>query len=686
MRVRYAVWGFISGLSLWPLPGSVRAQPDPSHTDGATSTATSAEPTLDVVDIRAPERREGPLVPPADSRIPLSGRTVRYETLGQVLLEVPGVHIFRTGGVGRRQSLSIRGSEFDQVVVLIDDVPLIGPDRGPVDFGAIPLDGFERVEVFYDSAPIRWGGGTIGGVVRLVPAQSPSKEAQLEAGAGSFDTYRGRVQARGSTDRFGGTLSGGYLRSDNDFFFVDDAGTLLGPEPADDDVIRRRQNAQIERGDGFAYGTWDFGVHRLALLGWVVHQEAGAPGTALQPSTESDEVRTRAFGSLGYRLRTAVAGRGLDVFATLALGWDRLRFRDPLGRIGQLREDSRDLFTSFEGRTGAFFQVTPWMNLGATVFHRWDDLQPNDALAMPAVPPSSRHTTTIASEVSLAEQVGDVPVSLRASVSGTFTRAEIANQRLMGIESSVVDESAPFFRVEAGAQPIRGLRLSSKVSSGIRLPTSLELFGDRNTIQGAFDLEPERSVTVDGRARYGRKLGPMDLVVDAALFWRRVDDLILARRTSQFQIAFENARDGEVVGTQLQLDVGLFGVVRATGNFTWQDASFDNRGFSRQQPLRVPLRLWSRLGVTPPLAPSFVQMHGFVELDHRSGFFPDSANLVEQPSFTSWNAGVEARFWEERLIASVVGSNLTDARGIDLLGFPLMSRFVQGSIRWRVEL
>jgi hypothetical protein len=80
VRVRYAVWGFISGLSLWPLPGSVRAQPGPSQPDGATSTSTSAEPTLDVVDIRAPERREGPLVPRADAGIPLSGRTVRYET------------------------------------------------------------------------------------------------------------------------------------------------------------------------------------------------------------------------------------------------------------------------------------------------------------------------------------------------------------------------------------------------------------------------------------------------------------------------------------------------------------------------------------------------------------------------------------------------------------------------------
>ncbi|MEO1234302.1 MAG: Plug domain-containing protein, partial [Myxococcota bacterium] len=100
--------------------------------------------------------------------IDLQDRPLRFETLGDVMAEVPGVVLFRQGGRGASQFLSIRGAAFDQTLVLIDDVAVTGPDRGAVDLSLFPVDGFSRVEIYRGSAPIRYGTGTVGGVVHLV--------------------------------------------------------------------------------------------------------------------------------------------------------------------------------------------------------------------------------------------------------------------------------------------------------------------------------------------------------------------------------------------------------------------------------------------------------------------------------------------------------------------------------------
>ncbi|MGF1507979.1 MAG: TonB-dependent receptor [Myxococcota bacterium] len=662
---------------------------DPEGLGGSDETASgtleAVEGGLDVITVQGRDARDAPLSPRGDALIELQNRPLRFETLGDVLLEAPGIHVFNAGGIAATQSVSVRGSEFDQVTVLVDDVPLVGPDRGQFDFGIFPLDGFQGVEVFYDSAPIRYGGGTIGGVIRLIPKRIEQGQAIAEAGAGSFDTYRTRGQIEAASPSFSGVLSGGYLRSDNDFFFLDDGGTLLGPEAENDDTVERRENAQVQRTNGFGYGTWESGPHRLALLGLVFHQEAGAPGAALNVSTESDEVRTQAFGSLGYRLRTAVAGMELDAFATAAVGRDRLRFRDPLGRIGLGQEDSRDVFLSVDARGGAFLRVAPWLNVGSTVFYRMDDLRPNDEFAVPGDQPSSRDTLTVAGEVLLTAVGAPIPMSLRTSVSGTFTEARISTSRLQETQVSEISDSVPFFRIEGRLEPFPWLELTSKVSSGIRLPTSLELFGNRNTIRGAFDLEPERSLAADAGVRLATTFGPLDVVVDASVFWRRVRDLILARRTSQFQITFENAREGETLGLEALTRFDLFDQLTFTTNVTWLDAPFDNRGFDRQQPLRIPVRVFHQTRVRFPISTFLNELSFLGEVAHRSGFFPDSANLVDQPSFTSINAGAQASFWADRFTFAVVGSNLTDARGIDLLGFPLMSRFIEATLRWRTD-
>ena len=115
------------------------------------------------------------------------------------------------------------------------------------------------------------------------------------------------------------TLAGGYLRADNDFEYLDNNSTFAIES---DDTLRRRQNAEVDQANGFGYLTWEEGAHRVALLGLLIHQDRGVPGPATVQSLESEQERTRAFGSLGYRYRGDLLGLPLNAFATLGAGRD----------------------------------------------------------------------------------------------------------------------------------------------------------------------------------------------------------------------------------------------------------------------------------------------------------------------------------------------------------------------------
>ena len=59
--------------------------------------------------------------------------------LGEVLDRQPGLRVSRQGGLGSFATASLRGSTAEQVLVLLDGLPLVSAEGGPVDLGMLPL-------------------------------------------------------------------------------------------------------------------------------------------------------------------------------------------------------------------------------------------------------------------------------------------------------------------------------------------------------------------------------------------------------------------------------------------------------------------------------------------------------------------------------------------------------------------
>ncbi|MEO1481087.1 MAG: TonB-dependent receptor [Myxococcota bacterium] len=613
------------------------------------------------------------LAPAPDQSIDLEDRPLRFETLGDVVSEFPGVALLRGGGTGASQFLSIRGADFDQTVLLIDDVPLTGPDRGAVDLSLLPLDGFAQVEIFRGSAPIRYGGGSIGGVLRLVPKEVSAPALLARSSAASFGTWQGRAEGEARWGDVSMVAAGGALTAENDFTYLDDNATFA--DPTDDREVER-QNAAVTQGNGFLAASWEDGAHRLALLGLVVDQDRGLPGPATVVSTDSRQRRSRFFGSLGYRLR-ADGPFPVDAFATVAVGLDRDRVEDPFGRIGLEREDTRDRYLSVDARAGAFVDVLPAWTLGATVFYRHDDIRPNNRFATPSDQPSSRDLLLVAAESLLSTELNSATLSLRTSISAQSTAARLTESRLQGTEVQDIQETTPNYRV-AGRIEVGDWALSTQLSSGTELPTTVQLFGNRDTVAANTALNPERSVTFDAGVAYAPTFEFWSLHAEGRVFLLNVRDIIVARRTAQNTIAFENEREGRSVGFEGWAAVEIGGLVTWTSSLTLLDTTFDNSGFDRDQPLRVPLRVFQRLSARPLNA-----WEAFAEVDHRSGFFTDAANLIEQPSYTAVNSGVRATAERYGLSVAFSVRNVFNELGLDLLAFPRPGRFFELALEWR---
>ena len=136
----------------------------------------------------------------------LEDRQVRI--VSDVLRDVPGVAVNRTGAVGNLTQVRIRGTEGNHVLVIIDGIKADDPYQGEYDFGTLIADDAARVEVLRGQQSSLYGSDAIGGVISyttLSGLEAPG--VRLRAEGGSFGTYQANARVAGGSDTFDYALS-----------------------------------------------------------------------------------------------------------------------------------------------------------------------------------------------------------------------------------------------------------------------------------------------------------------------------------------------------------------------------------------------------------------------------------------------------------------------------------------------
>lgn len=134
--------------------------------------------------------------------------------VSDILRDVPGVAVNRTGAIGGLTQLRLRGSEGNHVLVLIDGIKASDPYYGEFDFATLIADPEARVEVLRGQQSSLYGSDAIGGVIQyltLTGKEAPGFSARVEGG--SFNTLTGSARAAGVSGDLDYSVSGTYYHT-----------------------------------------------------------------------------------------------------------------------------------------------------------------------------------------------------------------------------------------------------------------------------------------------------------------------------------------------------------------------------------------------------------------------------------------------------------------------------------------
>jgi len=110
--------------------------------------------------------------------------------LPALLRRESGVEIAQSGGIGTQTAIRIRGSESDQVLVLIDGVRVGSATSGATAIDQILLDEIDRIEIVRGNVSSVYGSDAIGGVVQIFTRRGRGEFKPSGGVSGGVDDYR----------------------------------------------------------------------------------------------------------------------------------------------------------------------------------------------------------------------------------------------------------------------------------------------------------------------------------------------------------------------------------------------------------------------------------------------------------------------------------------------------------------
>lgn len=162
-----------------------------------------------------------------------------------LLRSLTGVEVVQTGGLGSQSSTFMRGTNSNQVLVLIDGVRVNSATSGTTALEHIMLESIERIEVVRGNVSSLYGSEAIGGVIQLFTKQGKGAPAfNASAGVGSQGAQKIAAGYTGAVNNTSFSVNAGRVRTDG----VSAMNPQLAPSanPNNNGYDNNTVNAQIK--------------------------------------------------------------------------------------------------------------------------------------------------------------------------------------------------------------------------------------------------------------------------------------------------------------------------------------------------------------------------------------------------------------------------------------------------------
>jgi vitamin B12 transporter len=209
--------------------------------------AASAETPMEIL-IVTPTRMPNALDKTIADTTVLDEQTISKSGAADVptlLRSLAGVEIVQTGGTGSQSSIFMRGTNFDQVLVLIDGVRVNSATTGSTAIEHIMLDNIERIEVVRGNVSSLYGSEAIGGVIQIFTKQGHGSPAfNVSVGVGSHGTQRIAAGYSGKVNDTSFNVNAGRVNTDG--VSAINPQLLPGSNPNSNGYDNTTLNAQIK--------------------------------------------------------------------------------------------------------------------------------------------------------------------------------------------------------------------------------------------------------------------------------------------------------------------------------------------------------------------------------------------------------------------------------------------------------
>ena len=626
----------------------------------------------------------------------------RFQTLDEILERAAGVRVQRYGGLGSYTTLSIRGSNANQVNVYLDGIPLNTAQSAEVNLSDFNADQLQSIQVYRSGAPGEFSRSGIGGAVNLVPFKGEGQSGvRLTGSGGSYGTYH--LQARawddgGESQKPAWSVGLGYQRSDQDFRFRNNNGTPVINTSDDFDDIR--QNAQFRDFGATGYVSFLPGSStEFKLLNDYRYRLHGVPG----PGNNQTEKTEREFWRNTTGIGTDSAGLLIDELRLKTRAFyteGREQFFDPRQEFSFGSPNASTRYQSYGAHLIPelylldYYQILrPFVAVERETFQRVRRDRFHDRTD--TIPRKFRSHTTLALQDEIGffdrrllfipgirheryvDRFNDPAASGPATFEPNGHRAltEFTNAEF-GIRLAVLRDSRFEFY------------LRGQYEEAQRVPTFFELFGEQGSVIGNTELLPERSR--GGEFGPGATIRTPDFMFsgEVVAFAREVEDMILFVPNSQFSLRPENVDSAEIAGAEGSARISYLDTLDFQVDYTYQRAvntsevDYLNGNYL---PLRPLHEFHTGLDLT------FEHWAAGSEGLFVGAVFKDRTNETTNYEASRWifNAHLSYSFFgrshrdQEELLATIEVKNIMNTRVSDIVGFPLPGRTVYGTLTYR---
>ncbi|MDR1154112.1 MAG: TonB-dependent receptor [Bacteroidales bacterium] len=142
------------------------------------------------------------------------------QSLADMLELIPSVDLRQRGPYGAQADVSIRGSSFDQTLILLNGINISDPQTGHYSLNLpIDLESVEKIEVLEGPAARIFGNNALGGAVNFITGMQPENYLKASLAGGQYGFYKAALSATAHTCRtthhlaVSQTASDGYMHN-----------------------------------------------------------------------------------------------------------------------------------------------------------------------------------------------------------------------------------------------------------------------------------------------------------------------------------------------------------------------------------------------------------------------------------------------------------------------------------------